>query len=50
MELFEADEAGAELEEGLVDVGAAFIADAQAAVLVQPGDRALDDPALAAET
>jgi hypothetical protein len=32
-----------------VDVGAAFVADAQAAVLVQPGDRALDDPALLAE-
>jgi len=33
-----------------VDVGAAFVADAQAAVLVQPGDRALDDPALFAQS
>jgi hypothetical protein len=32
-----------------VDVGAAFVADAQSAVLMQPGDRALDDPALLAE-
>src|SRR4029453_17594754 len=33
----------------LVDVGASFVADAQTAVLVQPGDRALDHPALGAE-
>jgi hypothetical protein len=32
-----------------VDVGAAFVTDAQSPVLVQPADRALDDPALAAE-
>jgi hypothetical protein len=32
-----------------VDVVAAFVADAQAAVLVQPGDRALDDPTLGAQ-
>jgi hypothetical protein len=32
-----------------VDVVAAFVADAQAAVLVQPGDRALDHPTLLAE-
>jgi CubicO group peptidase (beta-lactamase class C family) len=32
-----------------VDVGPAFVADTEAAVLVQPGDRALDDPALLAE-
>ncbi len=31
------------------DVVAAFVADAQATVLVQPGDRALNDPALFAE-
>jgi len=37
------------LEKRFVDVGAAFIADAQAAVLVQPTDRALDDPALFAD-
>jgi hypothetical protein len=29
-----ADEAAGEVEEGLVDVGAAFVADAEAAVLV----------------
>ena len=32
-----------------MDVVAAFVADAEAAVLVQPGDCALDDPALFAE-
>jgi hypothetical protein len=32
-----------------VDVGAALVADAEAAVLVQPDDRALDHPALGAE-
>jgi hypothetical protein len=32
-----------------VDVGSAFVADAEASVLVQPGDRALDDPALLAQ-
>jgi hypothetical protein len=31
------------------DVGASFVADARAAVPVQPGDRALDRSALAAE-
>ena len=46
---FEADEAAADFEERFVDVVAAFVADAEPAVLVQPGERALDDPALAAE-
>lgn len=32
-----------------MDVGVAFPADAQAAVVVQPGERSLDDPAPAAE-
>ena len=32
-----------------MDVVAAFVADAQPAVLVQPGECALNDPALAAE-
>ena len=32
-----------------MDVGAAFVAHAQSSVLVEPGDRALDDPALLAE-
>jgi hypothetical protein len=33
-----------------MDVGAAFVADAEASVLVQPGEGALDDPALATES
>ena len=49
MQELEADEAAADREEGFVDVVAAFVADAQSAVLMQPGDRALDDPALVAE-
>ena len=44
-----ADQDTPEREEGLVDVGAAFVADAEASELVQPGDGALDDPALPAE-
>lgn len=32
-----------------MDVGAAFVADAEASVLVEPGDRALDDPAFFAQ-
>lgn len=32
-----------------MDVGAAFVADAEASVLVEPGDRALDDPSLFAQ-
>jgi hypothetical protein len=32
-----------------MDVGPSFVADAQAPVLVQPADRALDDPSLGAE-
>jgi len=47
--MFEADEAAGDREEGLVDVGAALEADAESAVLVQPGDRALDHPALLAQ-
>jgi hypothetical protein len=43
------DEAAGEGEEGFVDVGAALVADAEAAVLVQPCEGAFDDPALAAE-
>ena len=49
-ELFEADQAAADRDEGVVDVGSAFVADAEAAVLVKPGDRALDHPAAAAES
>lgn len=46
LEEFEADQAAADREEGFVDVIAAFVADAQPSVLVQPGDRTLDDPPL----
>src|SRR5205823_2094978 len=34
---------------GFLDVGAAFVADAQSPVLVQPRKAALDDPVLASE-
>ena len=44
-----ADEAAAECEEALVDVGAAVVADEQAFELVEPGEAAFDDPAVAAE-
>ncbi len=44
-----ADEAAAECEEGLVDVVATFVADEQSFEVVQPGEGALDDPAVAAE-
>jgi hypothetical protein len=49
VEELEADQAAADGEEGFVDVGGAFVADAEAAVLMQPRDRSLDDPASAAE-
>ena len=49
LEGIEADEAAAEGEEGLVAVGAALIADGQAAVAVEPGEGPLDDPAVAAQ-
>jgi hypothetical protein len=48
--LFEADEAASEREEGLVDVGATFVPDAEAPVLVEPGKGSFDDPALPAES
>jgi hypothetical protein len=44
-----ADEAAGEADEGFVDVGSAFVAGAEASVLVQPGECSFDDPALAAE-
>jgi hypothetical protein len=44
-----ADEGTADREEGFVDVGASVVAAAQAAVLVQPADRALDHPAVFAK-
>lgn len=49
MEQLQADEAATDGEERFVDVGEAFVADAKAAVLVQPGDCSLDDPAMGAE-
>ena len=44
-----ADEGAADREEGFVDVGASVVAAVQAAVLVQPCDRALDYPAVFAQ-
>ena len=44
-----ADEAAAEGEERFVDVVAAVVADEQPFELVEPGESALDDPAVAAE-
>ena len=46
----EANEAAAEREEGFVDLGAAVVADQESFELVQPGEGAFDDPAVAAET
>lgn len=43
------DEAGGEAEEGFVDVVASFPVDAETSEAVQPGDRALDNPAVNAE-
>src|SRR6266508_2909460 len=45
----EAEEAARDREEGLVDVGSSFVAKAQTTLLVQPGDRTLDDPAFSPE-
>ena len=44
-----ADEAAADREEGLVDLGTAVVADEQPFEVVQPGEGALDHPAAAAE-
>ena len=44
-----ADEAAAEREECFVNVATAVVADEQPFELVQPGEGALDDPAVAAE-
>jgi len=49
LESFEADQAAGEVEQCLVGVGAAVVADVEAAVLVEPGGGAFDDPAPAAE-
>ena len=45
-ELLVADERAADREERFVDVGAPVVAAREAAVVVQPGEGALDDPAL----
>lgn len=49
LEEVEADERATELEEGIVDVIPALVADDEAPHLVQPGDGALDDPAVTAQ-
>ena len=49
MEGSEADEAAGDRDESFVDVGSSFVAEAQPAVLVEPGEGAFDDPALAAD-
>jgi hypothetical protein len=49
LESFEADQAAGEVEQRLMGFGAAVVADVQPAVLVQPGEGALDDPAPAAK-
>jgi len=49
LELLEANQAAGYVQEGFVDVGATLVADAQPPILVQPGNRALDHPALATE-
>ena len=43
-------EAAAEGEPGLVDIGAAVVADEQPPELVEPGKRTLNDPADTAQT
>jgi hypothetical protein len=48
-EVVERQEGAAEPEEGGVDVGSALVADGEAAHLVQVRERALDDPAMAAQ-
>ena len=48
-ELLLADEGAADREECFVDVGATVVAAREAAVVVQPGDAAFDDPALDSE-
>src|SRR5690606_14408509 len=49
LESFEADEGGGQREEGCEGVGAAFVAQRQAAVAGEPGHGAFDDPPVAAE-
>src|SRR4051812_39760415 len=44
-----ADEGSAEMEERLVEVIEAFVADEEASVPMEPGEGAFDDPAISAE-
>jgi len=48
-ECSEADQAARDRNERFVDVGAAFVAEPESSVLVEPGERALHNPALPAE-
>jgi len=48
MEMVETEQGAGEGEEGVVDVAATFVADAQAAVAVKLGEGAFDNPAMAA--
>jgi hypothetical protein len=45
-----ANDAASQLEEGFVNEGKAFEADAQSPEVVKPGDDPLDDPACFAQT
>jgi hypothetical protein len=49
-ELLVADECAADCEERFVDVGAAVVAAREAALVVQPGERALDHPAFGSQS
>jgi hypothetical protein len=44
-----ADKTAGEAEEGFLDLGGAVVADEESVALVEPGEGALDDPAVAAE-
>lgn len=46
----EADECCGDDEEGSIEVGVPFVSDDEASELVDPGEGALDDPAVSAET
>ncbi len=50
LDVVPADEGGGRGEERLVDVGSAFIANGEAAEAAEPSQRALDDPAMPAQT
>jgi hypothetical protein len=49
IDLLEADDRTSESEEGVVDIGTAFVADGQPSEAVEPGEGALHDPAVATE-